>query len=89
MKYECQMAKYMKADMICVCFFQQSSRKKKVISKFGFPRTIDMRPWFSSLRALGGDANRMLCDLFTILVHKASMVNGGHYVAHISDDQIG
>jgi ubiquitin carboxyl-terminal hydrolase 48 len=48
-----------------------------------------MGPRLSSTGALGGDASRMLYDLSAILVHKGSMANSGHYVAHIQDDQTG
>ncbi|KAH9545308.1 hypothetical protein CY35_12G041600 [Sphagnum magellanicum] len=70
-------------------FNAKTSRKKKVTSKFSFPRTIDMGPRLSSPGALGGDTSRMLYDLSAILVHKGSMANSGHYVAHIQDDQTG
>ena len=60
----------------------QTGTKKKVTSKFSFPRTIDMGDYFS---VRGARESRSLYDLFAILVHKGSMANSGHYVAHIKD----
>lgn len=67
--------------------FLQTSTKKKVTSKFSFPRTIDMGPRLSAPPVLGGDERGTVYDLSAILVHKGSMVNSGHYVAHIKDDR--
>lgn len=64
----------------------QTATKKKVTSKFSFPRTIDMGPRLSSYAENG---NRAVYDLSAILVHKGSMANSGHYVAHIKDDRTG
>ena len=39
------------------------------------------------LRAYGENEGRAVYDLSAILVHKGSMANSGHYVAHIKDDR--
>lgn len=39
--------------------------------------------------AYGEKESRSVYDLSAILVHKGSMANSGHYVAHIKDDRIG
>lgn len=64
----------------------QTSTKKKVTSKFSFPRTVDMGPRLSAYEEC---EKRAVYDLSAILVHKGSMANSGHYVAHIKDDRTG
>lgn len=46
-----------------------------------------MGPRLSSYGENGG--SRAVYDLSAILVHKGSMANSGHYVAHIKDDRTG
>ncbi|KAG0615456.1 hypothetical protein M758_5G042500 [Ceratodon purpureus] len=65
-------------------FNMKTLTKKKVTSKFSFPRTIDMGP---RLSAYGENESTAIYDLSAILVHKGSMANSGHYVAHIKDDR--
>lgn len=65
-------------------FNTKTSTKKKVTSKFSFPRTIDMGPCLSTYADI---ESRAVYDLSAILVHKGSMANSGHYVAHIKDDR--
>ncbi|KAG0577792.1 hypothetical protein KC19_5G182300 [Ceratodon purpureus] len=65
-------------------FNMKTSTKKKVTSKFSFPRTIDMGPRLSTSGEAG---RRAVYDLYRILIHKGSMANSGHYVAHIKDDR--
>lgn len=41
------------------------------------------------LSSYGENGSRAVYDLSAILVHKGSMANSGHYVAHIKDDRTG
>lgn len=41
------------------------------------------------LSSYAENGNRAVYDLSAILVHKGSMANSGHYVAHIKDDRTG
>ncbi|KAH9305405.1 hypothetical protein KI387_009809, partial [Taxus chinensis] len=68
----------------CV-FLAKTTTKKKVTSKFSFPRTLNMGPRLSDNQNL----NSLIYDLSAILIHKGATVNSGHYVAHIKDEQSG
>ena len=63
----------------------QTTSKKKVTSKFCFPRTLDMGPRLSENQNL----KPLIYDFSAILIHKGATVNSGHYVAHIKDEQNG
>ncbi|CAM6105180.1 unnamed protein product [Calypogeia fissa] len=68
-------------------FNAKTATKKKVTSKFSFPRSLDMGALLSASPSTE-DAS-FPYDLSAILVHKGSMVNSGHYVAHIKDERTG
>ncbi|KAG6554433.1 hypothetical protein Mapa_004350 [Marchantia paleacea] len=72
-------------------FNAKTATKKKVTSKFSFPRILDMGPRLSAQSAgrSADAAHSAVYDLSAILVHKGSMVNSGHYVAHIKDEETG
>ncbi|KAL2643343.1 hypothetical protein R1flu_010930 [Riccia fluitans] len=72
-------------------FNAKTATKKKVTSKFSFPRTLDMSSRLSPQPSGRGSEGGIpyVYDLAAILVHKGSMANSGHYVAHIKDEQTG
>jgi ubiquitin carboxyl-terminal hydrolase 48 len=63
----------------------QTTSKKKVTSKFSFPRSLDMGSRLSETQEL----KPLIYDLSAILIHKGAMVNSGHYVAHIKEEYSG
>lgn len=68
----------------CV-FLPKTTSKKKVTSKFSFPRSLDMGSRLSENQ----EVVPLVYDLSAILIHKGAMVNSGHYVAHIKEEHSG
>ncbi|XP_068662753.1 ubiquitin carboxyl-terminal hydrolase 26-like isoform X2 [Aristolochia californica] len=64
----------------CV-FLPKTTTKKKLTSVFSFPRQLNM-----AQRLCDSSLTELIYDLSTILIHKGTAVNSGHYVAHIKDE---
>ena len=58
----------------------QTTTKKKITSSFSFPRHQNMKE-----RMYNPFKSDLLYELSAILIHKGTVVNSGHYVAHIKD----
>ncbi|GBG75072.1 hypothetical protein CBR_g19585 [Chara braunii] len=82
-------------------FNPKTAMKKKVTSRFNFPKTIDLAPRLTKHGmhtiqdesaglvprcASDPEEGRYVYDLMAILIHKGNMASSGHYIAHIKDD---
>lgn len=67
----------------CV-FLQKTTTKKKITSAFSFPEELDMGQRLSE-----PSESPLIYGLSTVLVHKGTAVNSGHYVAYIKDETSG
>ncbi|XP_024527691.1 ubiquitin carboxyl-terminal hydrolase 26 [Selaginella moellendorffii] len=70
-------------------FNLKTSTKKKVTSKFMFPKVLDMERRVSPVTSDGSPGEPAHYDLFAILMHKGNMASSGHYVVHIRDERTG
>ncbi|KAJ8773366.1 hypothetical protein K2173_028543 [Erythroxylum novogranatense] len=64
----------------CV-FLPKTTTKKKITSSFCFPGELDM-----GRRLSEPSQTDWIYDLSAVLIHKGTVVNSGHYIAHIKDE---
>ena len=60
----------------------QTGNKAKLTIPYSFPRTLDMSPY------LTGERRQMdnMYELTAVLIHLGETANGGHYIAHVYDE---
>ncbi|ERM99417.1 hypothetical protein AMTRI_Chr12g267000 [Amborella trichopoda] len=66
-------------------FLPKTTTRKKITSKFAFPKYLNMANRLSDTSQSGN----LMYDLSAILMHKGTAVNSGHYVAHIKEEGSG